>query len=376
MPEPKVVLDGEDMRRTLTRIAHEIVENGGDPERLALVGIHRRGAVLAERLQRLVDDLHDVDVPLGDLDISFYRDDVTTRGGAAGRPRHAPRLRRRRAHGRHRRRRPLHRSHGPRRDRGALRLRPPRPRPARRARRPRPPRAAAAAPTTSARTCRPRAPSASSSASTELDGEDERDDLRAKISGDRRRTSRRHPRPDASRRLSVSTTPSPTSATTSSACSTAPPRSRRSRTATSRRSPRCAGAPCSTSSTRRARARARPSSSPPSACRADVVNFAASGSSVEKGESLKDTVLTLDARTRPTRSSSARPTRAPPRSSRAGRPPRSSTPATASTSTRPRRCSTSSRCARSSARSTAARSGSSATSRTRASRARTSSPSG
>ena len=82
MPEPKVVLDGEDMRRTLTRIAHEIVENGGDPDQLALVGIHRRGAVLAERLQRLIADLHDVDVPLGDLDISFYRDDVTTRGGA------------------------------------------------------------------------------------------------------------------------------------------------------------------------------------------------------------------------------------------------------------------------------------------------------
>jgi pyrimidine operon attenuation protein/uracil phosphoribosyltransferase len=82
MPEPKVVLDSEDMRRTLTRIAHEIVENGGDPERLALVGIHRRGAVLARRLQSLLYELHDIDVPLGDLDISFYRDDVTTRGGA------------------------------------------------------------------------------------------------------------------------------------------------------------------------------------------------------------------------------------------------------------------------------------------------------
>jgi len=82
MPEPKVVLDGEDMRRLLTRIAHEIVENGGDPERLALVGIHRRGAVLAQRLQVLLGELHDIDVPLGDVDISFYRDDVTTRGGA------------------------------------------------------------------------------------------------------------------------------------------------------------------------------------------------------------------------------------------------------------------------------------------------------
>jgi pyrimidine operon attenuation protein/uracil phosphoribosyltransferase len=82
MPDPKVVLDGEDMRRTLTRIAHEIVEKGGEPERLALVGIHRRGAVLAARLRELLVELHDVDVPLGDLDISFYRDDVTLRAGS------------------------------------------------------------------------------------------------------------------------------------------------------------------------------------------------------------------------------------------------------------------------------------------------------
>jgi pyrimidine operon attenuation protein/uracil phosphoribosyltransferase len=81
MPQPKVVLDSEDMRRVLTRIAHEIVENGGDPEQLAIVGIHRRGAVLARRLQELLLRLHDIDVPLGDIDISFYRDDVTTRGG-------------------------------------------------------------------------------------------------------------------------------------------------------------------------------------------------------------------------------------------------------------------------------------------------------
>ena len=81
MPEAKVVLDGEDMRRALTRIAHEIVENGGEPEQLALVGIHRRGAVLAARLHALVGELHDIEVPLGELDIAFYRDDVTLRGG-------------------------------------------------------------------------------------------------------------------------------------------------------------------------------------------------------------------------------------------------------------------------------------------------------
>ena len=82
MPDPRVVLDRDDMRRTLVRIAHEIVENGGEPEQLALVGIHRRGAVLAARLQGILRDLLDREVPLGDVDISFYRDDVTTRASA------------------------------------------------------------------------------------------------------------------------------------------------------------------------------------------------------------------------------------------------------------------------------------------------------
>jgi pyrimidine operon attenuation protein/uracil phosphoribosyltransferase len=66
------------MRRTLVRIAHEIVENN-DPDEVALVGIHRRGAVLAQRLKRLLADLLEHDVPLGELDISFYRDDVGSR---------------------------------------------------------------------------------------------------------------------------------------------------------------------------------------------------------------------------------------------------------------------------------------------------------
>jgi len=75
----KVVLDRDDIRRTLVRIAHEVVEKNVEPEELAVVGIHRRGAILAARLKRLVDDLLDADVPLGDLDISFYRDDLSTR---------------------------------------------------------------------------------------------------------------------------------------------------------------------------------------------------------------------------------------------------------------------------------------------------------
>ena len=74
----KVVLDAEDMRRTLVRIAHEIVEKTGG-SRLAVVGIHRRGAVIAHRLRDLVAELVGEPIPLGDIDISFYRDDVATR---------------------------------------------------------------------------------------------------------------------------------------------------------------------------------------------------------------------------------------------------------------------------------------------------------
>src|ERR687885_2333504 len=78
MPDEKVVLDREDIRRTLVRIAHEVVEKTAGKD-LAVVGIHRRGAVLAARLHELVEDLVDADVPLGDIDISFYRDDVGIR---------------------------------------------------------------------------------------------------------------------------------------------------------------------------------------------------------------------------------------------------------------------------------------------------------
>jgi pyrimidine operon attenuation protein/uracil phosphoribosyltransferase len=78
MNHAKVVLDEDDVRRTLVRIAHEIVEkNAGQP--VALVGIHRRGAHLATRLHGIVCELLGATVPLGDIDIAFYRDDVATR---------------------------------------------------------------------------------------------------------------------------------------------------------------------------------------------------------------------------------------------------------------------------------------------------------
>jgi pyrimidine operon attenuation protein/uracil phosphoribosyltransferase len=75
----KVVLDRDDFRRTLRRIAHEIVEKNPGSEELALVGIHTRGAVVARRLHTLVGELTGSELPLGDLDISFYRDDVADR---------------------------------------------------------------------------------------------------------------------------------------------------------------------------------------------------------------------------------------------------------------------------------------------------------
>ncbi len=78
----KVVLREEEVGRALTRIAHEILERNPRDPVPALVGIHRRGAFLAQRLHVLLEELLDADVPLGDLDIGFYRDDVATRPDA------------------------------------------------------------------------------------------------------------------------------------------------------------------------------------------------------------------------------------------------------------------------------------------------------
>ncbi len=76
--EERIVLDFEEMRRTLVRIAHEIVERTGG-EDVALVGIHRRGAVVGRRLHGLVSELLGDPVPFGEVDISFYRDDLSMR---------------------------------------------------------------------------------------------------------------------------------------------------------------------------------------------------------------------------------------------------------------------------------------------------------
>jgi pyrimidine operon attenuation protein/uracil phosphoribosyltransferase len=79
----RVVLDGEGLQRTLHRIAHEIIEGNPDLESVALVGIHTRGVALAHRLRRLIEDFAGVEVALGTVDITFYRDDVQVRGREA-----------------------------------------------------------------------------------------------------------------------------------------------------------------------------------------------------------------------------------------------------------------------------------------------------
>jgi len=89
MNQSKVVLDEDDIRRTLVRIAHEIVEKNLDGH-VALVGIHRRGAHLATRLHRLVCDLLDTDVAAGEIDIAFYRDDLAMREAPEVRSSHLP----------------------------------------------------------------------------------------------------------------------------------------------------------------------------------------------------------------------------------------------------------------------------------------------
>src|SRR5439155_430635 len=80
------ILDAEALDRTLHRIAHEIIERNPELERVALVGIHTRGVPLAQRLRRLIDEFAGVEIDLGTLDITFYRDDVQVRGREA--PRH------------------------------------------------------------------------------------------------------------------------------------------------------------------------------------------------------------------------------------------------------------------------------------------------
>lgn len=78
-PEGKVVLEGPDMRRALKRLAHEVLERNGGASEVLLVGIHRRGVPLAERLSDEIESIEGEAPPVGTLDVSFYRDDLRIR---------------------------------------------------------------------------------------------------------------------------------------------------------------------------------------------------------------------------------------------------------------------------------------------------------
>ena len=71
-----VVMDADRMNRTLTRIAHEILERNRGVEDLALIGIRTRGVPIAKRLAQIIRNVQHVEVPTGSLDITLYRDDL------------------------------------------------------------------------------------------------------------------------------------------------------------------------------------------------------------------------------------------------------------------------------------------------------------
>ena len=78
----KLLLTEDDIRRALMRIAHEVVERNGGTDGVALIGIKNRGDVLAGRVRRNVAEIENVTLPLGSLDITLYRDDLTRIGYA------------------------------------------------------------------------------------------------------------------------------------------------------------------------------------------------------------------------------------------------------------------------------------------------------
>ena len=74
------IMDAEQMKRAVVRIAHEIVERNGGASNLVIVGIQRRGVQLADRVAATIRGFESVTVPVGTLDITLYRDDLTTLG--------------------------------------------------------------------------------------------------------------------------------------------------------------------------------------------------------------------------------------------------------------------------------------------------------
>lgn len=77
MKKKTLIMDGTQMQRSLTRIAHEIIERNKGVEDVVLVGICRRGVPMAEMLADAIERVESVRVPVGTVDITYYRDDLT-----------------------------------------------------------------------------------------------------------------------------------------------------------------------------------------------------------------------------------------------------------------------------------------------------------
>ena len=73
----RTILEQDEIRRALTRVAHEILERNGGAGDLVLIGLHTRGVPLARRLVSLIEEFERSATPVGELDIGFYRDDVS-----------------------------------------------------------------------------------------------------------------------------------------------------------------------------------------------------------------------------------------------------------------------------------------------------------
>jgi len=82
MPTTTKIMDPETIRRALMRIAHEILEKNKSVDNLCLIGIRNRGDILAKRLQQHIQQIENIEIPVGILDITLYRDDLTLVGAS------------------------------------------------------------------------------------------------------------------------------------------------------------------------------------------------------------------------------------------------------------------------------------------------------
>lgn len=78
--EEKKILLPDELRRVILRLTHQILEKNSYPSQTGLIGIQTRGVYLAKRIQQIIKELEGIEVPLGILDITLYRDDLTVVG--------------------------------------------------------------------------------------------------------------------------------------------------------------------------------------------------------------------------------------------------------------------------------------------------------